>query len=67
MSKTEHIINEINDLSPQELTEVYKALLKKIDLSVTTTYFLERLRLLGGGVWGADAQAYVNQLRTNDR
>ena len=67
MTKVQTIIKDIDALAPEELEEVLQFLLKKTQRSDKVKMKLEKYRGKGQGVWQEDAQAYVNQLRKDDR
>lgn len=67
MSKTDQIISEINLLNDEELDIIYQELLKKISKLDRLKNVLKKVRGKGKGVWGTDAQEYVNEIRDYDR
>ena len=67
MSKTEEILTEINKLNRDELDIIYQELVKKMDKLDKFRTAIEKVRGIGKGVWGMDAQEYINELRKDDR
>lgn len=63
MSRTEHIINELDQLSSKEMEEVYKVLITRISKALQVSLMLEYIKDKGKGIWSSDAQAYINTLR----
>jgi len=58
------IMNEIEKLSEKERLEIYSRLASRINKREEILGILEKYRGKGQGLWGMDAQEYVNQLRT---
>lgn len=67
MTKVQTIIKDIKALNPEELEEILQFLLQKVQHSEKVKNKLRKYRGKGQGVWKEDAQAYVNQLREDDR
>ncbi len=67
MSKTELILQQIATLTPEETEAVYQELKRRLDRVARARAALDKVKGKGTGVWGLDAQDYVNQLRENDR
>ncbi len=61
------IIEQIDRLSETEQSEVYNYLSERIRRKEHALKVLERMRGTGKGLWGKDAQEYINELRSNDR
>ena len=61
------ILEEINQLGPQETAELYQALSDRISRIEQIQYVLAMYRGKGAGVWVDEPQQYVNELRDNDR
>lgn len=64
--RTEHIINEISHLPLEELEVVLKEILRQIDRQKRVELILEEYVGLGEGFWQTDAQAYVEELRSEE-
>ncbi len=67
MSRTDAIIQQIADLSPEERDIVYQDLKRRLDRVARAQEAIDRIKGKGAGVWGADAQDYINQQRADDR
>ncbi len=67
MSRTEQLIEEICHLPGNEVQAVYRALAERLAVDKQVDGILARVRGLGAGVWGEDAQEYINALREDDR
>ena len=67
MSQIEHILEEIDQLAPEEVTVLYTELTKRMDRFELASSILAKYKGKGQGVWQSDAQLHVNQLRDNDR
>ena len=67
MSRTEVLIDEISHLPVEEMQQVYQALARQLQLQDRTEQLLTRVRGAAAGLWTTDAQAYVTDLRANDR
>lgn len=67
MSKTDLILQQIAALTPEETETVYQELKRRLDRRAQAQAFLSKIIGKGAGVWGMDAQEYVNQLRADDR
>lgn len=65
-TRTQQIIEEINDLHLEELELVMKEILKRIDVQKRVESILEDYIGLGEGFWQTDAQTYVEELRSED-
>jgi predicted transposase YdaD len=61
------IIQEIDNLTLAEQTEVYNHILERLRRKEHILKVLERIKGVGKGVWGMDAQEYVTEMRSNDR
>jgi hypothetical protein len=61
------IIQEIDNLTLAEQTEVYTHILERLRRKEYIVKVLERIKGVGKGVWGMDAQEYVTEMRSNDR
>jgi len=57
------IMNEIEKLSEKERLEIYAKLVSRISKREEILAILEKYRGKAQGLWGLDAQEYVNQLR----
>ena len=66
MTKIQNILQEINQLEPEELEVILKEVLKKIEESHRIESILNEYIGIGEGVWETDAQEYVNKLREED-
>ena len=64
--RTQHIIEEINHLQSEELEIVLRELLKRIDQQKRIESILDEYIGLGEGFWLTDAQAYVEELRSEE-
>ena len=67
MTKAQTLILEINKLDHDELEQVLKEILRRIDRRKRAEATLNKLVGSGAGVWGYDAQKYINALRESDR
>lgn len=67
MSKVETLIQEIRTLDAEDLQKVLQELLKQADRLQLAKDALGKFTGAGKGVWEADAQEYINQLRASDR
>jgi len=67
MSRVEHLLNEINQLTSGEVEQVYHELAKRVERGERAAALLAKYRGRGKGVWQKDAQQYVNTLRSDDR
>lgn len=67
MSKVETLIQEIRALDPEDLQKVLQELLKQADRLQLAKDALGKFAGAGKGVWEADAQEYIDQLRASDR
>ena len=69
MSRTEQLIQEINQLPDHEVQVVYQALAlaQRLAAKEKVAQLLTQISGSGAGVWGLDAQQYVTELRENDR
>jgi hypothetical protein len=61
------ILKEISRLSPNERVSIYSRLSAALTKKEKALALLERLNTRGQGLWGEDAQEYVNRLRADDR
>ncbi len=61
------ILEEINQLGPQEMAELYQALRDRISRIEQVQSVLATYRGKGAGIWSDEPQQYVNNLRDNDR
>lgn len=62
-----HILEEIEKLPTEQQLEVYGHLSHRLKKRARLLESLNELKGLGKGIWGMDAQEYVNQLRGDDR
>ncbi len=67
MSKVEILIQEIRTLPPEDLQKIIEELLHQADRLQIAKDALEKIAGTGQGLWSADAQAYIEELRTSDR
>ena len=67
MSQVEHLLKEISLLAPEEVTELYGELARRVGRLELASSILEKYKGKGQGVWESDAQQHINQLRDNDR
>jgi hypothetical protein len=67
MSRTEHILQEIDELNPNELELLYHEILKRVNKAGRIKDILSKYSGKGKGVWLNDAQDFVNQLREDER
>ncbi len=67
MSRVKMVLEEITHLAPEEAEQVYNELSKRMKRAERAVEILEKYRGRGAGVWGEDAQEYINTLRTDDR
>jgi len=61
------ILKEIESLPIEKQLEVLNRLSYKLKKKEELLKSLEEIRGLGKGLWGMDAQEYINRLRENDR
>lgn len=61
------ILQEIEKLPSEERLKLYSSLTSKIRKYEHITKVLDEFRGSGKGLWGMDAQEYVNSERANDR
>lgn len=67
MTKVQKLMSEINKLDQKELELILKEIVRRIDRRKRTESVLNQLAGSGVGVWGADAQQYIDTLREHDR
>jgi hypothetical protein len=67
MTKVQTLMLEINKLDQSELELILKEVLRRIDRRKRVEAALNKLVGSGVGVWGLDAQEYINALREDDR
>ena len=67
MTKVQTLMLEINKLDQSELELILKEILRRIDRKKRAEVALNKLIGSGTGVWGSDAQQYINALREDDR
>lgn len=61
------LLDEIGQLDPQEVAELYQELSRRIDRQNQIRTILATYRGRGAGVWPEEAQQYINKLRDADR
>ena len=61
--RLEHILEEINLLEADELEQVLKELLNRVERKKRIESIIDQYVGIGKGVWETDAQEYVNELR----
>lgn len=67
MSKVEILIQEIRTLPAEDLQKVIQELLHQADRLQLAKEALEKIAGMGNGLWTTDSQAYIQELRINDR
>jgi hypothetical protein len=67
MSKVEILIQEIRTLPAEDLQKVIQELLHQADRLQLAKEVIEKIAGMGNGIWTKDSQAYIQELRTNDR
>jgi hypothetical protein len=67
MSKVEILIQEIRTLPAEDLQKVIQELLHQADRLQLAKEALEKIAGMGNGLWTTDSQAYIQELRTNER
>lgn len=65
--KVNAILQEINNLDPDELDIFYSWMLNKMNRREKAKLILEEYIEKGKGFWKSDAQEYVDELRNEDR
>ena len=60
-------MDEIDKLSVKEKASIYSHLDALLTKKEKALAFLERLKGKSKGLWGEDAQEYINRLRADDR
>lgn len=63
----EKIIEQINKLSSEERDKVYLYVGSKIKRKEYLLKVLDKIKGRGKGLWGDDAQSYINREREDDR
>ena len=61
--RLEHILEEINLLEADEIEQVLKELLNRVERKKRIASIIDQYVGIGKGVWETDAQEYVNELR----
>ena len=64
--RLEHILEEMNLLEADELEQVLKELLNRVERKKRIESIIDQYVGIGKGVWETDAQEYVNELRRED-
>jgi len=67
MNTIEKILLEINSLNEDEKVEIYKKLRNDLIKSREKIIDISRYKGISKGLWGEDAQNYVDKIRANDR
>jgi hypothetical protein len=67
MSKVEILIQEIRTLPAEDLQKVIQELLHQADRLQLAKEVIEKIAGMGNGIWTTDSQAYIQELRTNER
>ena len=67
MSKVEILIQEIRTLPAEDLQKVIQELLHQADRLQLAKEAIEKIAGMGNVIWTTDSQAYIQELRTNDR
>jgi hypothetical protein len=67
MSKVEILIQEIRTLPAEDLQKVIQELLHQADRLQLAKEAIEKIAGMGNGIWTTDSQAYIQELRKNDR
>lgn len=67
MSRVEAILQEIEQLSEEELAKLHEKIVQRLEQMQHTQGLVSKYRGIGQGVWQEDAQEYVNKLRAEDR
>ena len=67
MTKVQALLEELDHLSSDELELILSEIMRKMDKRKRILSILDDYVGKGKGVWGMDAQEYVNRLREKDR
>jgi hypothetical protein len=67
MSKVEILIQEIRTLPAEDLQKVIQELLHQADRPQLAKEAIEKIAGMGNGLWTTDSQAYIQELRANER
>ena len=67
MTKMQSLIKEINKLDINDLEVILKEVLRRVNRKKRIEKALDNLIGIGQGVWDLDAQAYIQELREDDR
>lgn len=66
MTNLKTIIEEISQLTSEELEILLRAVLKRIDQQKRVESILDEYIGIGQGVWVTDAQEYIDELRSEE-
>ncbi len=66
-STVSQILGAISKLNPAERQTLYDRLRQEMDDKKELERRINSYRGIGKGVWGMDAQEYINELRDDDR
>ncbi len=64
--RTQQIIDKISHLQIEELEMILKEILNRIDQQKRVESILDEYIGIGKGLWQTDAQAYVEELRSEE-
>ena len=67
MTKIEAILQEIDELKPEDQKALLENLLMKIRKMNSLFSIVEKYKGKGKGIWQIDAQDYVNEIRNEER
>ncbi len=67
MTKVQTLIEEISKLEAKDLEIIMKEILQRVNRKHKIESILDNFIGSGQGVWGLDAQEYINGLREDDR